>query len=803
MKTILKTKTLAVVLISLFTAGSLNAATYTVTNTNDAGIGSLRQAIIDANANAGPDIIVFNIPDLGLAGQYFEGAASARYAVIRLTDDLPVITGSVLIDGFTQSNTNTGVMAGMVVGVDNITQASINYPDIYIVPDISGGYVRSDSITTSSRGYGNGININATDVTLRGIAISGFGNTSTSATTAGLSGDICILRSSTLRLANILISDCFIACDPLGNAPAPASDRRSLGAAIVIGGNNYNGSILRNFIKNTGTYGIHFNGGVDHARVGPSFVNLPNANWIIEDNRLIDISWNNSFVGPGSIVTSTTGLVADAINTMHCSRLQINKNYISNVEQVGIDLGWNADSNYVSNNSITGFTKTYAGPVQCGIRAALSSIRDSIIKNRIFNNNGTAFKAGVWIDMSAPPPSTTGMSYYGNEFHLISQNHIYNNNSSGVVLSTYTPTTLVSNRYHKITQNLFYDNTGLGIDLNYTNVTGPTAVTVNDNNDTDAGTNNVLNFPIIDSVKRTPTSIRIWGKVAAGANLEFYFTDGGSNMHGGRLYSYGEAEYYIGSAQEGSLADLVTTTGLSYNIDGNVAINNMNGFSFLFPLSSLPPGLAPLVTATATISDNTSEFGPIVGPVTLSNELFSFSGKKINTSSQLKWELATNSNIRSFEVEHAADGLNFNRIGVVENNSTYSSSLQVYEFKHEEPVSGLNYYRIKTLYLNGKTEYSSIINLNFNAMVFDVKAGPNPFTNKIMVGFYENKSSALYKLRLTEMTGKTIATVTYKSSKGYNNFEWTGFQLPLHSGVYIIEIISETGERRSSKLIHE
>ncbi|HYG83269.1 MAG TPA: right-handed parallel beta-helix repeat-containing protein [Verrucomicrobiae bacterium] len=41
------------------------AATFTVTNTNDAGAGSLRQALIDSNANAGVDTITFNIPGAG------------------------------------------------------------------------------------------------------------------------------------------------------------------------------------------------------------------------------------------------------------------------------------------------------------------------------------------------------------------------------------------------------------------------------------------------------------------------------------------------------------------------------------------------------------------------------------------------------------------------------------------------------------------------------------------------------------------------------------------------------------------
>src|SRR6476469_5856180 len=47
-------------------------STFTVTNTNDAGAGSFRQAIIDANANPNPtnpadvDYILFNIPGTGV-----------------------------------------------------------------------------------------------------------------------------------------------------------------------------------------------------------------------------------------------------------------------------------------------------------------------------------------------------------------------------------------------------------------------------------------------------------------------------------------------------------------------------------------------------------------------------------------------------------------------------------------------------------------------------------------------------------------------------------------------------------------
>jgi len=48
-----------VALLALRFAG--HAATFTVTSTNLAGAGSLAQAILDANTNAGADTIAFNL----------------------------------------------------------------------------------------------------------------------------------------------------------------------------------------------------------------------------------------------------------------------------------------------------------------------------------------------------------------------------------------------------------------------------------------------------------------------------------------------------------------------------------------------------------------------------------------------------------------------------------------------------------------------------------------------------------------------------------------------------------------------
>lgn len=53
------------ILIPVFSVGDSAAATLTVVNTLDSGAGSLRQAVLDAAASAGPDTIEFDIPGPG------------------------------------------------------------------------------------------------------------------------------------------------------------------------------------------------------------------------------------------------------------------------------------------------------------------------------------------------------------------------------------------------------------------------------------------------------------------------------------------------------------------------------------------------------------------------------------------------------------------------------------------------------------------------------------------------------------------------------------------------------------------
>jgi hypothetical protein len=103
-------------------------ATFMVTSTNDAGPGSLRQAILDANDHLGFDQVTFNI-------------SGGAYHTIAPTSRLPIITTPMRIDGTTQ----TGFDGEPVI-----------------------------ELTGMNSGAANGLTISAGDTVIKGLVINRF-----------------------------------------------------------------------------------------------------------------------------------------------------------------------------------------------------------------------------------------------------------------------------------------------------------------------------------------------------------------------------------------------------------------------------------------------------------------------------------------------------------------------------------------------------------------------------------------------------------------------------------------------------
>ncbi len=167
---------MALVFLGLLIAGPMtqvHADTYTVTNINASGPGSLRQAILDANSNPGPDVITFNP---GVTGD------------IVLADALPVIADDLTISGpgaeqLGISGANTYRVFSITTGI-GVTITEVTVRDGNAVDSEGGGiwsagslYLDSVQIVNNTAsgswpsGKGGGVYVNEGSATLSGTQV--------------------------------------------------------------------------------------------------------------------------------------------------------------------------------------------------------------------------------------------------------------------------------------------------------------------------------------------------------------------------------------------------------------------------------------------------------------------------------------------------------------------------------------------------------------------------------------------------------------------------------------------------------
>jgi hypothetical protein len=160
--------------VFLMLAAPLEAATYVVTTNSDAGPGSLRAAISNANDHPGADSVVFSIPGAGVH-------------TIRLKSELPDFKDTLTVDGYTQPGSRPNTLSAG--------------DDAVIMIELSG---------EDAPGGTRGLVLTHDGCSVRGLAINRFHEAS-----VGSGGAVAIDSEG----KGELITGNFIGTDPTGTIP--------------------------------------------------------------------------------------------------------------------------------------------------------------------------------------------------------------------------------------------------------------------------------------------------------------------------------------------------------------------------------------------------------------------------------------------------------------------------------------------------------------------------------------------------------------------------------------------------------
>jgi hypothetical protein len=171
------------------------------------------------------------------------------------------------------------------------------------------------------------------------------------------------------------------------------------------------------------------------------------------------------------------------------------------------------------------------------------------------------------------------------------------------------------------------------------------------------------------------------------------------------------------------------------------------------------------------------------------------------TTATINWITENEINTSRFYIERSLDNLIFSSVGNVAAAGTYTGVSRYNINDDLSGFSGVIYYRIKAMDIDGKFTYSNTVAVRISN-VKEVKVWPNPFTDNISITLNSEANDQI-KVTLMDYTGKTIQLNKYVVSRGNNQINVAGMK-QLASGVYTIQISNTDGTTKYvQKLVKE
>jgi hypothetical protein len=583
-----RVRSVSIFSVLIAAAMSANAATLTVTTTGDAGDGSLRQAILEANTSVGvPDTIVFDIPvnDPGHV-YYMEDLQSGLPGIVTQTteaDDanlnnpdllyprswyrispatpLPPITDPVVIDGYTQGQ-------GTPVTTDDAT------PNSGTIEQGLNTVLRIELYGAGAGFAANGLffNTGSDGSEVRGLAIRDFSGSD------GQPGHGILVLSDDTRIE--------------GNFLGPGVDgltrSNNTHGLAVVGDNNAIGGTSpgsRNLVSANNRYGMIFGGGASGNVIQGNLIGLSRTGVAgagnFRDGILILDAPNNTvggLVADARNIVSGNGFGGISILNAPSSGNVVQGNYVGVDITGGVDIGNSFHGVLLLDapGNTVGGTDPGAGNVSAGNGFGGVTVErsgNSVVQGNYLGTDPTGalaipndFSGVVVVDSSN---NTIGGSEAG-------ANTIAFNAKDGVIVSQNSVSNLVRS-------NSIYSNGALGIDLSVVlnpNATGD-GVTSNDAGDPDTGTNNLQNFPDLVSAEISGTLNITYSVDSVSPNsafpltIEFFIADAagqeGKTIIGSDLYNQGDGQKVAMISTKGTVGPGTQILATATDADGNTS----------------------------------------------------------------------------------------------------------------------------------------------------------------------------------------------------------------------------------------
>lgn len=168
--------------------------------------------------------------------------------------------------------------------------------------------------------------------------------------------------------------------------------------------------------------------------------------------------------------------------------------------------------------------------------------------------------------------------------------------------------------------------------------------------------------------------------------------------------------------------------------------------------------------------------------------------KTTDNKALLTWVTASEVNNDYYEVQHSTDGVYFTVIGYVQGKGT-TNEMSTYNFTHDNPQVGVNYYKLRQVDFDNKSSYTDIRSLIFNIPGFDISL-IGTITNRpfFQIASTDNTTA---NIKVFTIEGKEMLKARITVPKGISEYQ---FEMEdIASSLYVITYEDALGNRQAFK----
>jgi hypothetical protein len=194
----------------------------------------------------------------------------------------------------------------------------------------------------------------------------------------------------------------------------------------------------------------------------------------------------------------------------------------------------------------------------------------------------------------------------------------------------------------------------------------------------------------------------------------------------------------------------------------------------------------------------------VLGSISTANlfpvSVTAFTASLSNNSNTLEWTTITEFGNAGFSIERSNDAATFSTIGWVaaRNGGTVTTH---YSFTDKRSLPGKNYYRLKQIWLDGKTAYSGIIATNGNGnSSSNINTYPVPVTDHLTIE-YSGTPGETISIALLSAAGLPVYTSKAVLQGSAQQVITISRTARMKAGQYFLRIVSSGGKNYTEKIV--